>query len=139
MMGKMTRFSRLSRLAGALALGLIVAGCQADELGYGPKASRSVTRATEAQMNKVGAAVTSPVLMRIFKEENAFEVWKMNREGKYVLIKQYEICKWSGKLGPKVKEGDRQAPEGYYLISPGLMNPNSAVLSCLQHGLSQRL
>ena len=40
-------------------------------------------------------------------------------------MKTYPICRWSGELGPKIKEGDRQAPEGFYNITPGQMNPNS--------------
>ena len=35
------------------------------------------------------------------------------------------MCRWSGELGPKIKEGDRQAPEGFYNITPAQMNPNS--------------
>ena len=46
--------------------------------------------------------------------------------GKYALLKTYEICKWSGALGPKIKEGDRQAPEGFYTVTPAQMNPNSS-------------
>ena len=45
--------------------------------------------------------------------------------GRFQLLKVYPICRWSGDLGPKVNEGDRQAPEGFYTITPGLMNPNS--------------
>jgi murein L,D-transpeptidase YafK len=67
----------------------------------------------------------SPILVRIFKEESELDVWKQNAEGKYALLKTYPICRWSGELGPKVKEGDRQAPEGFYTITPGQMNPNS--------------
>ena len=55
------------------------------------------------------------------------------------LLKTYPICRWSGDLGPKKKEGDRQAPEGFYTITPGQMNPNSQLLSRLQHRLSERL
>ena len=51
------------------------------------------------------------------------------RTGRYALLKTYPICRWSGELGPKVKEGDRQAPEGFYTITPGQMNPNSQLLS----------
>ena len=40
-------------------------------------------------------------------------------------LRNYPICRWSGELGPKIKLGDRQAPEGFYTITPGLMNPNS--------------
>jgi Uncharacterized protein conserved in bacteria len=67
----------------------------------------------------------SPILVRLFKEESELEVWKQDREGRFALLKTYPICRWSGELGPKIKEGDRQAPEGFYSISPGQMNPNS--------------
>jgi murein L,D-transpeptidase YafK len=117
--------SKALRLAGAAVVAGLLAGCQADELGYGPKHLRSVGRETAGIMEKLGMSETSPVLMRIFKEESKFEVWKQDRTGRYQLLKSYDICKWSGKLGPKIKEGDRQAPEGYYTITPGLMNPNS--------------
>ena len=67
----------------------------------------------------------SPILVRIFKEEAEMEVWKQTRDGQYALLKTYPICQWSGDLGPKKKEGDRQAPEGFYTITPAQMNPNS--------------
>ena len=68
---------------------------------------------------------TSPILLRIFKEESQLEVWKVNQDGDYALLNTYPICRWSGALGPKKKEGDRQAPEGFYTITRGQMNPNS--------------
>ena len=61
----------------------------------------------------------SPILVRIFKEESELEVWKQDTTGHFQLLKVYPICRWSGDLGPKVKEGDRQAPEGFYTITPG--------------------
>ena len=67
----------------------------------------------------------SPILIRIFKEESELEVWKQDASGRFELLKVYPICRWSGDLGPKVNEGDRQAPEGFYTITPDLMNPNS--------------
>ena len=67
----------------------------------------------------------SPILIRIFKEESELEVWKQDTTGHFQLLKIYPICRWSGDLGPKVHEGDRQAPEGFYTITPALMNPNS--------------
>jgi murein L,D-transpeptidase YafK len=67
----------------------------------------------------------SPILVRIFKEEAELEVWKPDRSGRFALLRTYPICRWSGQLGPKIKQGDRQAPEGFYTITPGLMNPNS--------------
>ena len=65
------------------------------------------------------------MLVRLFKEEAELEVWKQDQTGRYALLKTYPICRWSGDLGPKIREGDRQAPEGFYAITPGLMNPNS--------------
>ncbi len=64
------------------------------------------------------------VFIRIFKSENVLELW-MKRGQRYTLVKTYSICKWSGKLGPKQRTGDKQAPEGFYQISQGRMNPNS--------------
>jgi murein L,D-transpeptidase YafK len=68
----------------------------------------------------------SPILVRLFKQEAELEVWKQDRSGRFALLKTYPICRWSGDLGPKVREGDRQAPEGFYSISPAQMNPQSA-------------
>jgi murein L,D-transpeptidase YafK len=68
----------------------------------------------------------SPILIRLFKQEAELEVWKQTRSGQFALLKTYPICRWSGDLGPKVREGDRQAPEGFYSINPSQMNPQSA-------------
>jgi len=67
----------------------------------------------------------SPILVRIFKEEAELEVWKQDSSGHFQLLKIFPICRWSGDLGPKLHQGDRQAPEGFYTVTPELMNPNS--------------
>ena len=67
------------------------------------------------------------------------EIWKRRADGQYALLKTFPMCRWSGQLGPKVREGDRMAPEGFYAITPAQMNPNSSSLLLVQHGLSQRL
>lgn len=124
-------FTFLERLSGVRKVGIAVmaaaflAGCQADELGYGPKAQRPVSADVKRKMSELNMSSTSPIMVRIFKQENELEVWKQARNGRYQLLEKFEICKWSGELGPKFKEGDRQAPEGFYEITPGLMNPNS--------------
>ena len=64
-------------------------------------------------------------MVRIFKEENELEIWKAKDDGRFHHFKTYPICTWSGKLGPKFKQGDKQAPEGFYKVSAKLMNPNS--------------
>src|SRR5215831_11124015 len=58
---------------------------------------------------------SDPLLIRIFKEESEFEVW-MRRGERFELIATYPICAWSGTLGPKEYEGDRQTPEGFYAV-----------------------
>jgi murein L,D-transpeptidase YafK len=112
------------------ALGAMVAlsGCNTDSMGVLPmseKAARPLSDKMVSEIKSKNMEMESPILVRIFKEESELEVWKQDREGRFALLKTYPICRWSGELGPKIKEGDRQAPEGFYNISPGQMNPNS--------------
>jgi murein L,D-transpeptidase YafK len=90
------------------------------------KADAPVPAATLALMASRNMTVSAPILMRAYKKEAEIEVWKLNREGRYALLKTFPICRWSGQLGPKRRQGDRQTPEGFYPISPKQMNPNSA-------------
>ena len=76
----------------------------------------------------------SPILMRVFKEEAELEIWKQDDSGRFALLRTYPICRWSGELGPKIKQGDRQAPEGFYTITPGLMNPDSSQYLAINTG-----
>lgn len=70
--------------------------------------------------------VGDPVFIRIFKEENVLELWMKGEESyQYTLVKTYPICNWSGALGPKLKEGDRQSPEGFYETDLASLNPQS--------------
>lgn len=69
-------------------------------------------------------ALGAPVYVRIFKYENTVEAWIHNAETEqYQLYNSYPICNYSGVLGPKLREGDRQAPEGFYLVTADQMNP----------------
>ena len=76
----------------------------------------------------------APILIRIFKEESELELWKADKSGRFALLRTYPICRWSGSLGPKFQEGDGQAPEGFYMITPNLMNPNSAYYLAINTG-----
>ena len=70
---------------------------------------------------------SDPILIRAYKKESEMEVWKRGADGQVRAPKTYPICRWSGQLGPKTKEGDRQAPGGVlYRSRPAQMNPNSA-------------
>src|SRR5471032_389820 len=112
----------------ALAAGVMLAGCNSDEisLATNAKANQPVPPKLIAEMVAKDMDLQSPMLVRLFKTEAELEVWKQNRSGQFALLKTYPICRWSGDLGPKVREGDRQAPEGFYSITPGQMNPQSA-------------
>jgi murein L,D-transpeptidase YafK len=85
-----------------------------------------VPAATVALMSAKGMSKADPIVIRSFKKESEMEIWKRTSSGRYALLKTFPICRWSGQLGPKIKEGDRQAPEGFYTITQGQMNPNSA-------------
>jgi murein L,D-transpeptidase YafK len=105
-----------------------LAGCNSDEisLANNAKANQPVSPQLLAEMVSKDMDLQSPILVRLFKQEAELEVWKQNRSGRFALLKTYPICRWSGDLGPKVREGDRQAPEGFYSITPAQMNPQSA-------------
>ena len=75
-------------------------------------------------LRPVGLAYGNPVFIRIFKEERELELW-VGKESTYKLFRTYPVAAMSGKLGPKLREGDRQAPEGFYFVPPSRMNPNS--------------
>jgi murein L,D-transpeptidase YafK len=110
----------------ALAGAPMLAGCNTDDVAQvSARALKPLPPALAAEIDKRNMPRESPILVRIFKEEAELEVWKQDAEGRFQKLKTYPICRWSGELGPKIKEGDRQAPEGFYNITPGQMNPNS--------------
>src|SRR5712672_251062 len=112
----------------ALGAGMLLAGCNSDEISLATtaKANQPVPPKLLSDMVAKDMDLNSPILVRLFKQEAELEVWKQDRSGRFALLKTYPICRWSGDLGPKVREGDRQAPEGFYNISPAQMNPQSA-------------
>jgi murein L,D-transpeptidase YafK len=71
-----------------------------------------------------GVALGAPVFIRIFKREFELELW-MKRDGRFHRFAVYPICRWSGGLGPKLAEGDWQAPEGFYTVDARALNPDS--------------
>jgi murein L,D-transpeptidase YafK len=112
----------------ALVTSVLLAGCDTDQvsLATNAKANQPVPPKLLAAMVEKDMDLQSPILVRLFKQEAELEVWKQTRSGQFALLKTYPICRWSGDLGPKVREGDRQAPEGFYSINPSQMNPQSA-------------
>ena len=118
------RVNALRMAAAACAL-LALAGCQDQDSLAGARAYRPISPETLALMEAKGTNKSAPMLIRTFKKEAEFEIWKMKADGRYALLKTFPMCRWSGQLGPKTREGDRQVPEGFYNITPGQMNPNS--------------
>ena len=95
-----------------------------------PKPDRSAAAAQRVKPDLVKALAAkklnwgAPVFIRIFKEEKQLELWA--DDGKqFRLFKTWAICKFSGALGPKLREGDGQAPEGFYFVPRARMNPRS--------------
>ena len=116
----------------AIAAAIALAGCSG-----APTISRDMQPLSErvlADLKAKRMEKDSPILMRIFKEEAELEVWKQDDSGRFALFRSYPICRFSGELGPKIKTGDRQAPEGFYTITPGLMNPNSSQYLAINTG-----
>ena len=126
------------RSAALPLLAAILSGCAL--FGYDLKRSeRPVPAKLLTEMNSRGLSVASPILVRVFKQESELELWKMDRSGRYALFKTYPICRWSGKLGPKKVNGDRQTPEGFYAIAPSQMNPDSRYYLSFNLGFPNRL
>jgi len=118
--------ARMLLASAATAVAITLAGCDTETLTRSDlRAKQPLSPKIVAEIEQKSMSKESPILVRIFKEEAELEVWKQARDGRYALLKTYPICRWSGELGPKIKEGDRQAPEGFYTITPGQMNPLS--------------
>jgi murein L,D-transpeptidase YafK len=115
---------RVRNAALALAGALLLASCARIEEDLAPHL-RPLPRDSMMLLGKKGMDMQAPIFIRIFKEESELEVWKQREDGRFYHFKTYPICNWSGDLGPKVRQGDRQAPEGFYTVTRERMNPDS--------------
>ncbi|MEQ8824198.1 MAG: murein L,D-transpeptidase family protein [Filomicrobium sp.] len=107
-----------------LAASLLLAACAG-----GPTltpAQQPLSKEALMLLGRKGMQVGAPMFIRVFKEESELEVWKARDDGRFYHYKTYPICNWSGGLGPKLKQGDKQAPEGFYTVAKHQMNPNSS-------------
>ena len=120
---------RLSQGIALLATLALLSACSLErrEQSSSRAAQSTIPTETLAAMDSIGTDRNQPILIRAFKKESEIEIWKRTRAGTYALMKTYPVCRWSGRLGPKTREGDRQVPEGFYTVTPGQMNPNSAM------------
>ncbi len=117
--------ARKAAFGAAIAAALCLAGCQSEQAPTA-RSIQALPPELMSLMQEKGMTKQDPILLRIYKEESKAEIWKKRRsDGRYALLKSYDICRFSGKLGPKIKEGDKQAPEGFYSVGPAQMNPRS--------------
>src|SRR6516164_10780160 len=92
--------------AGVLTSVIALAGCGQ----FSPPYLKPLSAQARALLAQKGMTEESPILVRIFKSESELEVWKAKEDGRFYLFKTYPICSYSGGLGPKINQGDRQAP-----------------------------
>jgi murein L,D-transpeptidase YafK len=118
----------------AIVAAVVLAGCDTDSNAPTLRSLQPLSQQMITEIERRNMSKESPILVRIFKEESELELWKEDQSGRMALLKTYPICRWSGDLGPKFKEGDRQAPEGFYTITPSLMNPNSSFYLSINMG-----
>ena len=57
------------------------------------------------------------------KDRRVLQLYASDRDAKFKLIRTYPVLAASGHPGPKLREGDRQVPEGVYEVES--LNPNS--------------
>jgi hypothetical protein len=104
-------------LSAALISALPPMQCLGEEANQLPeKATRELSPELLSLLRQKRMPKHSPIILRVFKEEAELEVWKQDTTGHFQILKTYPICRWSGDLGPKMHEGDRQTPEGFYSI-----------------------
>ena len=96
--------------------------CRAEE--YSIEKNIFLESTLEQRLDALSVKIGAPVFIRIFKEEAILELW-IDTGSHYEHLKDYIICASSGYLGPKLKEGDRQAPEGFYKVRKQQLNPHS--------------
>lgn len=88
------------------------------------QAQARVQAALTAELEALGASWGAPLYLRIFKATDELEVWVQAGE-RYQRLRTWPICTWSGGLGPKLRQGDGQAPEGFYEVAAPQLNPSS--------------
>ena len=112
-----------------LLIALILSACSSHAPKDSQRDSRLIRRPQQMtlqdRLEAKGFRFGAPAFIRIFKKEEKLEVWLQKDSGEYALFLDYPICIYSGELGPKTREGDKQSPEGFYAVGREAMNPNS--------------
>jgi len=101
--------------------------------GSGPPATPRSRAIVEEAIVRLGGELASaglepgdPLFLRAFKEESELEIWmKPASEPHYLLFKVHRLVAAAGRSGPKLREGDGQAPEGFYTFGPEALRPET--------------
>ena len=117
--------SALRAITAAAGLSLLMSGCAGGPVII-PPSEQPLSKESSMLLGKKGMETNTPIYIRIFKEESELEIWKARADGRFYHFKTYPICNWSGELGPKYAQGDKQAPEGFYSISLNQLKPDSS-------------
>lgn len=123
---------RASHVLAIAAIAAALSACATVEVA--PAHLTPLPKETVALLGKKRMEAQAPIFIRIYKEESELEIWKLRDDGRFYHLKTFPICNWSGQLGPKLREGDRQSPEGFYTIAKEQMNPNSQYYLALNLG-----
>jgi len=118
---------RTQHAIAAFLLVLLALGCgHAFALGRAEGAAARVRPQLERDLAEKDLRFGAPILLRLFKLERELEVWVQGDDARFARFRTYPICTFSGRLGPKQKVGDLQAPEGFYTVARGQLNPASS-------------
>jgi len=123
--GTMVTPGRLAAVAACLLLSAGAAGAEIPESQRSRAAVERVETDLKAEVARAGLAWGAAVFIRIFKQESELEIWLRGGES-FRLFRTFPICAFSGGLGPKLRQGDGQSPEGFYFVTPERMNPHSS-------------
>ncbi len=88
--------------------------------------NRRVKPLLEKKLVESGLRLGNRVFIRLFKETRELEVWLQDATQVWKPFRTYPIACFSGELGPKQREGDMQAPEGFYTVTAKQLNPASS-------------
>jgi murein L,D-transpeptidase YafK len=111
-----------------LMCALMTPAATAADIPTSARAQAAIGRVKPALVRALGdhgLTYGAPIFIRIFKRPGVLELWVQADDGRFRHFRDYPVCTFSGDLGPKLREGDRQSPEGFYYVGPGALNPSS--------------
>lgn len=112
--------------AAVVAVPAVAQSATVPETARSRRAEARVAPRLAREMAAMNLRLGAPVFVRIVKDARTLELFVEGAGGRFVRFRTYPICAYSGALGPKLREGDGQAPEGVYLVRPRQLNPASA-------------